>query len=553
MSAAGQRLTGTVTAPRPGTDTPGAPGGAGGSGVSGSASRLTQRLGRIPAVLWITGGLIGLIALSAFLRSRYLGGQYWMDEAITTGISLHKLGQLPGILRYDGNPPLYYMALHVWMSMFGSTEAAAHSLSLVLGLLTIPAGGWAGWTLFGRRTGIMAALLFTFNAWLTAYAQETRMYELMGLLGVLATAGFLLGFVYRRRRYLLLFGAALTLMLYTHSWGTFFFAGTLVALVPTWLATDDRRGLIRDAAITFVGAGILYLPWVPTLLYQAANTAAPWDNVPRFGAPILLSRDVLGGDRITMMLVIPAAIGVAPLLTRAHRPTREWAAAWTLIALPVATLAVAWLESQINPAFVARYFAPTIGSILLLIAWGCARARLLGVVAIAVALVFLANPSTYSPKDKSDMREVAAEMTPLLHRGDDVVVGQPEQTPLAWYYLPAGLHFSNTSGAVRDPSYMDWVKALRRLTDTNPQATLGALVNGMRPGQQLLFVRPLTEGAQNWQAPWTEMVRRRSAQWGQILADDIADGTLRQVATSPRTYRASCCVADSAVLYEKAS
>jgi mannosyltransferase len=548
MSAAGQRLTGTVTAPRAGIDARGAV-----PGRAGSLSRLTERLARIPTVLWITVGLIGLMALSAFMRTRYLGGQYWMDEAITTGISLHKLGQIPGILRYDGNPPLYYMALHVWMSMFGSSETAAHSLSLVFGLLTIPAGGWAGWTLFGRRTGIMAALLFAFNAWLTAYAQETRMYELMGLLGVLATAGYLLGFVYRRRRYLVLFGGALTLMLYTHSWGTFFFAGALVALIPAVIASDDRRTLIRDAAITFVGAGILYLPWVPTLLYQAANTAAPWDNVPRFGAPILLSRDVLGGDRITMMLVIPAAIGLAPLFRRAHRRTREWTTVWTLIALPVATLAVAWLESQINPAFVARYFAPTLGSILLLIAWGCARARLLGVVAIAVALAFLANPSTYTPKNKSDMREIAAEVTPLMRPGDDVVVGQPEQTPLAWYYLPSGLHFSNTSGAVRDPSYMDWVKALQRLTDTNPGSTLGALLAGLRPGQRLLFVRPLTEGAQNWQAPWTEMVRRRSAQWGQILSNDVADGTLRQLATSPATYRESCCVANSAVLYQKVS
>ena len=63
------------------------------------------------------------------------------------------------------------------------------------GVLTIPAGGWAGWKLFGARTGVYAAILFAFNAWLTAYAQETRMYEFMGLLGVLATAGFLLGFV----------------------------------------------------------------------------------------------------------------------------------------------------------------------------------------------------------------------------------------------------------------------------------------------------------------------------------------------------------------------
>ncbi|HEY1713294.1 MAG TPA: glycosyltransferase family 39 protein [Solirubrobacteraceae bacterium] len=537
----------TATAPPRGSQTPG-------PGLHGTQSRLPDRLARIPLWVWAAGGLILLMALSAFLRSRYLGGEFWMDEGITTGISLHPISQIPGILRYDGNPPLYYMMLHVWMSVFGTTETATHALSLVCGLLTIPAGGWAGWKLFGARTGVYAAILFAFNAWLTAYAQETRMYEFMGLLGVLATAGFLLGFVYRRRRYLFLFAGALTVMLYTHTWGTFFFAGSAVSLIPALIASDDRRGLIRDAAFAFIGAGILYLPWVPTLLYQAANTAAPWDNVPRFGAPVLLSRDVIGGDRITMLLIIPAAIGVAPLFTRAHRRTREWVTVWTLVTIPVATLGIAWLESQVNPAFVARYFAPVIGAILLLIAWGCARAKLLGVVAMVLAVAFLANPSSYTPQWKSDMRDIGAEMTPYLKAGDQVVVGQPEETPLAWYYLPGGLKYANTAGGrVSDPRYMDWVKALHRLTITNPQATLTPIVDALKPGQHLLFVRPLTEGAQNWEAPWTMMVRRRSAQWGQLLQNDVDHGVLRQVAVAPHYYRGACCVGNSAVLYQKVS
>ena len=37
---------------------------------------------------------------------------------------------------------------------------------------------------------------------------------------------------------------------------------------------------------------------------------------------------------------------------------------WTLIVLPLATLAVAWLASQINPAFVSRYFAPVLAPML---------------------------------------------------------------------------------------------------------------------------------------------------------------------------------------------
>jgi mannosyltransferase len=536
----------TVTAPRPGVGAPDQP-------HPTSAPHLPEWTQRVPAWLWVGGGLVFLMALSAFIRSRYLGGQYWMDEAITTGISLHGLTEIPGVLRYDGNPPLYYMMLHVWMSMFGSSETATHSLSLLCGVLTIPAGGWAGWTLFGRRAGIIAAILFAFNAWLTAYAQETRMYEFMGLLGVLATAGFVLGFVYRRRRFLVLFAVALALMLYTHSWGTFFFAGSALSLIPALLASDDRRGLIRDALFAFVGAGVLFLPWVPTLLYQVAHTAAPWDTAPRFGAPVQISRDLLGGDRITMLLVFTAVIGLASLFLRAQRRSREWVTLWTLIAIPVATLGLAWIASQANPAWASRYFAPVLGSLLLLVAWGCARAGLLGIVAIALSIVFLANPKSFTPRYKSDMRDVAAEASPMLHPGDLVVVGQPEQTPLAWYYLPAGLRYANTAGAVKDPRYMDWVNALQRLKDTNPQATLGPLVAGLRPGQQLLFVRPLTEGAQNWQAPWTVYVRRRSAQWGAILQADVSNGTLTPVATAPHNYRGACCVADSAVLYRKAT
>jgi hypothetical protein len=62
-----------------------------------------------------------------------------------------------------------------------------------------------------------------------------------------------------------------------------------------------------------------------------------------------------------------------------------------------------------------------------------------------------------------------------------------------------------------------------------------------------LFVRPLTEGAKNWRASWTQLVRRRSAQWGQLLE---SDAHLKPIAWAPHTYRGSCCVADSAVLYQ---
>ena len=174
-----------------------------------------------------------------------------MDEGISTGSASHSLSAIPGVLRHDGSPPLFYFLLHFWIKIFGTSEAATHGLSLVFGLAMIPLGMWAAWSLFGRRAGLLAAVLFAFSAWVTQYAQETRMYELMALLGLLATTGFLHAFVYRRRRYLVMFAVCEALMLYTHAWGIFFGLGSVVALIPIWRASDDRRGLLRDAVMAF--------------------------------------------------------------------------------------------------------------------------------------------------------------------------------------------------------------------------------------------------------------------------------------------------------------
>ena len=501
---------------------------------------------------WATTGgvLVVLLAISAYLRTRYIGGQFWMDEALSVGIASHPLAAIPGVLRHDGSPPLFYLALHVWMQIFGNSESATHGLSLLFALLTVPIGMWAGWSLFGRRAGYMAAVLFAFSSFLTDYSQETRMYALMALLGLLATVGFIHGFVYRRRKYLILFAVCQAAMVYTHAWGVFFGLGAVVALIPSYVNSDNRRLLLRDALLSFALAAILFLPWLPNALYQASHTAAPWDSSPRFGAPVQLSRDLMGGDRVTVALLIASIIGLAPLFGKAARRTREATAMWTLIALPAATLAFAWAASQITPAWVSRYFAPILASIILLAAFGCSRARIVGIVAIAVSVVFLYNPASYTPQYKSDVRDLGGEMGPRMHVGDLVISAQPEQVPLTWYYLPSGLRYANTLGPVPDPRYMNWVDALKRLQHANPTATLAPLIASLRPGQQVLFVRPLTEGAQSWEAPWTQLVRRRSAQWGALLS---GNPTLKPVWWAPHNYRGACCVADSAVLYQKTS
>src|SRR3954471_17668794 len=243
--------------------------------------------------------LLGLIAFAAWHHTRALGQALWMDEGLSIGIASQPLFDIPHTLRVDGSPPLYYMLLSIWTNLIGDGPAETQGLSVAISLLAVPGALWAGWSLFGRRAGYIAAALFAFNGFITAYAQETRMYALMIVLSLLVTVAFLQVFVYRRRRYLPLFAGVLALMMYTHNWGLFVAAGALAALVPCYLESQDRRPLLRDALLGFGGAGLLYLPWLPTLLWQVKHTGAPWLNAPRFGAPIQISKSLLGGGTPT--------------------------------------------------------------------------------------------------------------------------------------------------------------------------------------------------------------------------------------------------------------
>lgn len=495
--------------------------------------------------------IVVLIAISTYVRTRAISGSFWMDEGLSVGIASHAFSAIPGVLRQDGSPPLYYMLLHVWMDVFGRSETAVHWLSLTAALLTIPAAMWAGWSLWGKRAGYTGAVVCALIPFLTAYGEEARMYALMALLALLTSAFFLHAFVYRRRGYIPAFAVGQALMLYTHSWGIFFGVGAFAALAYLWriAPATERRGLLRDGALGFGGAALLYLPWLPTLLYQTGHTGAPWANKPRFGVPIQIARDVLGGYGPAVAVLLAAGFGLAVALS-AHRARedRERLSVWTLIAIPVVTIALGWGLSQLSPAWASRYFAAFVGPLVLLMALGFARAGKLGLIALAVACVFWLNTDQYVDGYKSDVRDIGAEVGSQMRAGDLVLVGQPEQSPLVWYYMPGGLRYADTIGPVADPRHMNWVDALDRLDAAQPNEVLPRLLATLRPGQKVLFVRPLTEGVQNWKAPWTQLVRRRSAQWGAILA---GDATLRQVQVAPQFYRGASTVGNSAVLYEK--
>lgn len=468
-----------------------------------------------------------LVGLSLLLRLEGQKMWFWIDEGLSAGISSFPVREIPGVLRQDGSPPLYYVLLHGWARAFGTTEVALHAFSLVFALACVPAALWAGWSLFGHRVGWVAALLAAANPFLTYYGREARMYTLVAFLGILATAAFVHVFGFGRRRHLPLFVVALTLLLYTHNWSLYWLVGAGLALAPClWLRRNDRRDVLRDAVAGFGVPLVLFLPWVPTLLYQIGHTGAPWSSVPSLREAISELDAVLGDERVLVALLLVAGAGIAGLVRR-HRD-RELAALVALLLVFAVPLAISWVTSQVEPNWATRYFAAIVGPVLLVAALGLARAGTQGVVALVLIMLFWTQPlgritgarGTIPLAQKSNVKGVVATIAPALQPGDLVISTHGEQVPVIRYYLGDGYRYATATGPVADPRVFDWRDVVERMEHANVRDDLAPLVERLEVGRRVVLLGPVGELTGDRDPHWFVLFHRRTDEWTAALRGD---------------------------------
>lgn len=354
------------------------------------------------------------------------------------------------------------------------------------------------------------------------------MYSLLGVLGMVVCTTFAHAFASRDRRYLAPFGIAMAVMMYTHNWGLFFGAGTFAAFLVLWRWTpvgEERRAILKDGAIAYGITSLLYLPWVPTLIGQARSTGAPWAEAPSLEVLLSGLGLLLGGATPAVALLLVGGSGLSSLVDGRRVDRRMVAIAVTV----VTGVLLAWLTSQVSPAFANRYLATFIGPLLLLGAAGLAAAGRLGLVCLAVIALMWLDPRTSQVETKSNARALSQSIEQIVTGGDLVVSTQPEQLSLISYYLPDVVRYADSLGPVEDPRVFDWRDAVDRLQAAKPTPTSDRLVRTLEPGQELVLVQPIIRTAR-WGAPWTSLVRKRSQQWERRLN---ADPRLRREAVVP--------------------
>jgi hypothetical protein len=456
------------------------------------------------------------------LRTRILHAGFWIDEGISVGIAHHHWTSIPHVLKQDGSPPAYYMLLGLWIRVFGDGERATHVLSLIFALGCIPLSYFAAKSIFNRKTGIVAAILIALDPFLTYYAQETRMYTMEAFLSLLVAWAYVQGILRGSRWWCVGLVLSLTALIYTHNWALFVCVG--LTLTTAVVARDQWKSFLYVA----IGVAVLYAPWLPTLWFQVQHTGAPWSTRPGLHNLILAPGQVLSGDGPFMAFVLVGGTGLAAYVRR--RDDEDRRVILTLAYSVAFTVVLAWVASQITPAWTTRYFAVVLGALVILAARGLVTSGRLGIVALVAVIFVWTGYSAHN--DKENARQLAQVLKPGLTKGELVLTTHPEQVPVLRYYFGPDARYANTFGPVKDPQVFDWVDAVSRLEATPAKQTEDALVKTVPAGQDFVVITPVFRDYRAWDAKWTKLVWQKAVEWTHILETDPRLDQVQHVSTN---------------------
>jgi len=303
----------------------------------------------------------------------------WFDEAYSIFLAKQTIGELLRLTSLDTHPPLYYLLLHVWGNVFGWSEIALRSLSvLAMGGATFVAGLFVKrW--FGARTAIIAVLFVATAPFLLRYGFEIRMYSIASLIGIAATYVLTIALTStgKKQRWLFaVYAVLVALSMYTLYYMAFLWIAHVVWLFLYGKTKTSKTSLYRQQwilALTF--SVVLFLPWLPTFISQLTNGAlAPISQAMTLENMVGIISFNFAYQPVWQLgpwisLLIAAVLVILPLIIkRAYAGlNKQQRPYYTLLLLYFSVpILLVIVISLLRPLYVERYLSQiTIGGMLL--------------------------------------------------------------------------------------------------------------------------------------------------------------------------------------------
>jgi hypothetical protein len=413
------------------------------SSLSADSSNQHSETGKPSSSFALYAILLSLVTcLAAFLRMHALTAKsFWLDEGLSVEVARLPWPRLLHALWFgDANMSLYLLLLRHWLT-FGHSEGFIRGLSVLFSVATVPPIFFLGARLFGRRAGLLAALLLAINAYHIRYAQEARGYAMVVFFAVLATWLLARNLQDPSSAHWGIYAALCALATYSHFFGALLVPAHAISLL-SW-----RRDEIpwRKFVGSLLAYGAMIFPIAIYVVLQAGTTPISWVPPLQPDSLLILGVDFSGVYGRTLLTLDVLAIGIAALRAdQGRRSVEHTSDAWgysLLFSWLVAPVVMVVTVSLVKPIFVPRYLSLCLPALLLLVSVGITRLRpavLSWGLFVAISLCSLQADIRYYQYDfemrRQDWRAVTSYVFDHAQPGDSIFFYHSGgEAPFAYY------------------------------------------------------------------------------------------------------------------------
>ncbi|TIH12862.1 hypothetical protein D0S45_17070 [Marinifilum sp. JC120] len=399
--------------------------------------------------------LWAILLLATVLRVYGIADEsLWIDEGQTVAYATKSFAEIIKYCARDVHPPLYLFIMHIWTEIFGISETALRMISAIFGVLAVYLTYKVGNRLMNRNGALLGALFLAVSYMGINFSQEARSYTML-LCAILMSCHGLLKFIEKQDKYnFIYYAAAVSLMLYTHTFTVFIILFHQIYYVVDWAGRPGERfkRFVNWVGVN-VGALVLFGPWMYFLVRQVlaklgGEGPGSWvmvpDHITAWRTFIQLAGGVLPLAVAGLVLLGFAAIKlIPPLRTRFSTPLEIPAETRSALFLALWFLGAVFtpfaISLVLSPIYVERYaiqFLPGFCMFLGMIMSGFApiflRSAVVGMFLAATAHGLWLYYTTY---DKEQWREVTKFIEENIKPGEAVVLSAP------WIYEPFTYYF----------------------------------------------------------------------------------------------------------------
>lgn len=300
----------------------------------------------------------------------------YFDEGYSAFLAKQDVLAMAAYTAQDVHPPLYYALLHVWQGIVGDGLSELRLLSVIFGWVAILFGFLIVRRYFNHQAAWLAALLLSLSPLFIRYGSTMRMYTLALAIALAGTYVLLRAVTSKSKRPWIIYAVLVA----AGMWTNYFMALVWVSHLA-WLLYEFRRShpVVRRWTYALAGAIMLYLPWLPWLIYRYGEIQLDGFWIEPLSIDTLASTVTQGlvfrsaantqswlavGVILLIVSLVIAAIGSHQRLNKQRG--RAFRMLLSMSLLPIALLAIGSLP-PFRSSYVYRYvIVATVSSMLLM-------------------------------------------------------------------------------------------------------------------------------------------------------------------------------------------